>query len=98
VSLPSKLVDIRRWGQCLKCHKFRELRVTWNDTLTEITSCCDQCFNSIVDEEAMDLIFEKAGVNGPKRYLVTAQSFTEATRERMAGRMFNLEKIFPEDD
>jgi hypothetical protein len=97
VSVPDKFANVRRWGQCSKCHKFRELRAGWNDLLTEIISLCDHCFNVPMDEEAFDMIFEKAKVNGPPRTLRTAQSFTEHSRERMAKHRYTLEKIFPED-
>lgn len=91
-------MNVRRYGQCLKCHKYRELRVSWNDTMSEIISVCDQCFHCPLDEEAFDMIFEKAGVPGPARSMRTAQSMVEGQRKRMAGRMFTLERIFPEED
>jgi hypothetical protein len=93
-----KFVIVRRWGQCAKCHHFRELRASWDDTGAIIHAVCDKCFNVPMDEEALDLIFEKAGVNGPRRHLVTAQSFVETSRDRIAGQTTNLERIFPEED
>jgi hypothetical protein len=96
VSVPDKLVNVRRWGQCTKCHKFRELRVSWNDTLTDFISVCDECLKCPMDEEALDMIFEKAGVPGPVRSRQT-KGLIESARNQMAGTLFNLEKIFPED-
>jgi hypothetical protein len=96
--IPDKLVNVRRWGQCSKCHKFRELRCGWNDMLTEIISLCDHCFNCPMDEEAFDMIFEKAGVPGPVRSNITHKAHMENARKHHASHTFNLEKIFPEDD
>lgn len=93
-----KLVNIRRYGQCTKCHRYRELRVGWNSLMTDIIAVCDACFDLPMDEEALDLIYEKAGVDGPKRHMVSALSFIERSMNRQVERTFSLEKIFPEDD
>lgn len=66
--------------------------------MSQIIAVCDYCFDCRLDEETLDLIFEKAGVPGPQRTLRTAQSFMERTRDRMSFSMFSLERVFPESD
>ena len=92
-----KLVNIRRYGQCSKCHRYRELRVGFNDLMTEVVAVCDPCFDLPMDEEAMDLIFEKAGVDGPRR-TGTTRAIMEKLRNHHVEHLFSIEKVFPEDD
>jgi hypothetical protein len=94
MSLPDKFANVRHWGQCLKCHRFRELRAAWNDSMSEVTSVCDACFNVPMDEEGMELIFDKADVPIASR---TVKRHVENARKQYAELTFNLEKIFPED-
>lgn len=88
-----KLVDARCHGQCRKCHKYRELRACFNSTLSEITLLCDFCFDCPMDMEALDLIFEKAGVEHPDRS-GKLRGLVEAEQRRM----FQLTRIWPEED
>jgi hypothetical protein len=91
-----KFANVRRWGQCGKCHKFRELRVGFNESMSEIISVCDGCFNCPeIDSETFDLLYEKAGVDGPARTLtIPVAEFIQ----QLPPRHWELERIFPEED
>jgi hypothetical protein len=90
-----KLVNVRRLGRCFKCLNVREVRVAFNDTMSEIVSLCDQCFQCPpLDDESFDLIFEKAGVSGPMRTLsIPVADFIQ----RLPPACWDIERIFPED-
>lgn len=91
--MSERYVDTRPYGQCRRCHKYRQLIPTFNDTLSEITLLCDYCFDCPMDNEAMDMIFEKAGVEHPDRS-GSLRGLVEAEQRRI----FQLTKIWPEDD
>lgn len=63
--MSNKFANVRHWGQCAKCHRYKTL--IHRRLAAHIESICDACFDVPMDAEAFDMIFEKAGVPGPNR-------------------------------